>query len=163
MSSDYQTNSSSYYPVTEGTTRYYSTKISQESKDYHRWRQRHGGCGGGGGAAAVAMARWRWRGAGGAVAVARRRWRLRRCGGVGGGSDAAAVAAAGAGCCGGGGRGVAAAGEDQLFLVTTRSLEVLLHNGGSFNACTIKRSIILLGIPKQSTVQMVLFFNCCLY
>jgi hypothetical protein len=27
---------------------------------------------------------------------------------------------------------------------------VLLHNGGSFNACTVKRSITLLCIPKQS-------------
>jgi hypothetical protein len=28
--------------------------------------------------------------------------------------------------------------------------KVLLHNGGSWNACTIKRCIALLCIPKQS-------------
>jgi len=41
--------------------------------------------------------------------------------------------------------------------------KVLLHNSGSCNACTIKRSITLLCIPKQSTCRMVLLLNCCLY
>jgi hypothetical protein len=42
----------------------------------------------------------------------------------------------------------------SLDLVTTTARFeglVLLHNGGSCNACTIKRSITLLRIPKQNT------------
>ncbi len=35
----------------------------------------------------------------------------------------------------------------------TKDILRLLHNGGSWNACTIKRCITLLCIPKQNTSQ----------
>jgi hypothetical protein len=42
--------------------------------------------------------------------------------------------------------------------------QVLLHNGGYWNACTIKRCITLQCIPKQrARHRMVVFLNCCLY
>ncbi len=43
--------------------------------------------------------------------------------------------------------------SDSLVLVQNRKYRVLLHNGGSCNACTIKRNITLRCIPKQSTWQ----------
>jgi hypothetical protein len=46
----------------------------------------------------------------------------------------------------------------QLHALQVGVNVVLIHNGGSCNACIIQRSITLLCIPKKARDRMVMFF-----